>query len=121
MSAEGRRAYDAPPQVETLREMRLWHWKQARGASHVMDSRANRFERENARDNWNLHMRFVQLLNDFFPMGDTAERDAANEVVKASVQAVHAGAMRKRWHNAPTALDIMDAEIQDDIDSWRGG
>lgn len=66
---------DANPSA-TLREMRLWHWRQMlqhralaklgpRDVAAGFDESANR------------HMRFVQALNDAFPVEDTAERDEA--------------------------------------------
>jgi hypothetical protein len=62
-----------------LRELRLWHWQQA------MECRAKGKMAREARtpmpsfdDRANQHIKFVQTLNDFFPMGDNAERDAEN-------------------------------------------
>ena len=67
-------------QVARLRELRLWHWREA------MKQRARERRLESfivplpekvgqARELANFHIKQVQTLNDFFPMGDTAERD----------------------------------------------
>lgn len=75
-------ATDYNEQLDRLRELRLWHWRQALQCRNnaqtdrisdaplpvyqeLMDVHANR------------HIRFVQTLNDFFAMDDTAEADAA--------------------------------------------
>mgnify|MGYP003577262532 CR=1 FL=1 len=61
---------------EGLRALRLWHWRQClmnrTGAESITyDSPV--------KDTLNLHADFhlaqVQLLNEFFPVGDTAEGD----------------------------------------------
>jgi hypothetical protein len=76
--------------IEGLRELRLWHWSQV-----VMNRQlaASTWQKIQARDlpnepwirktaraydrNADTHLKFVQVLNDFFPVGDTAENDAA--------------------------------------------
>jgi len=57
-----------------LRVLRLWHWEKALQARREMD---DQFMVSNSRDAYNFHMAAVQTLNDFFSIGDTAERDAA--------------------------------------------
>lgn len=64
-----------------LRALRLWHWKQA------MDARQDTRDAERYRPyairifeaTVGFHIKAVQTLNDFFPVGDTAEDDAARE------------------------------------------
>lgn len=72
-------------QLELLRALRLHHWKGVLRNS----AKIRRAERqikagagaktfkilEVAKKQHALHMTFVQLLNDYFPIGDTAERD----------------------------------------------
>lgn len=54
-----------PEQLAGLRRLRLYHWQAGlRARSHGYDKSAN------------MHLRFVQTLNDFFEQDDTAERDA---------------------------------------------
>lgn len=66
-------------QFAALRMLRLWHWQQV-----VMRRRFANGERltQRYRDMENSaadqHLAFVQTLNNFFPAGDTAERDAAD-------------------------------------------
>lgn len=63
---------------DRLRELRKWHWLQvnikresARSARAMYyKTAALSFDLEA-----NMHMKFVQTLNDFFPEGDTAEKD----------------------------------------------
>lgn len=79
-----------PP--KTLRELRLWHWRKVvlhRERAIAAAEDTDRLEalhapkkfsrvRENAQHgvaNW--HLAAVQVLNDHFPVGDTAERDNA--------------------------------------------
>lgn len=59
-----------------LRQLRLWHWFERERWASV--ERAAWFERERRRAHElvTLHIRAVQSLNDFFPVGDTAEADA---------------------------------------------
>jgi len=44
-----------------LRQIRLHHWKEAAKQTEHHET----------------HMRYVQTLNEFFPMHETAERDSA--------------------------------------------
>lgn len=73
-----------------LRELRLWHWKL--GLKHRQlqyDLEALQATRKKSsslqdcvktyKDACNVHFTAVQTLNEFFPIGDTAERDAENE------------------------------------------
>lgn len=63
--------------LERVRAVRLWHWQQVREASLVLDLDIHGEPKRRAYEKRNLHMGFVQTLNDLFPLGDTAERDAA--------------------------------------------
>lgn len=82
--------------MDTLRSLRLWHWRKVlsfravalRHEAHSDDwekkhaPHKNRYGRTKARDahrNANRHLAAVQALNDCFPVGDTAEQDAARE------------------------------------------
>jgi len=73
-----------------LRELRLWHWKL--GLKHrQLQYDLETLQAENKKssslkgcittysDATNDHFTAVQTLNEFFPIGDTAERDAENE------------------------------------------
>jgi hypothetical protein len=58
-----------------LRELRLWHWKQVliwRDLAKYASSRHFADSYNKAADE---HIKFVQTLNDFFDVGDTAEKD----------------------------------------------
>lgn len=86
----------AEKSLSGLRQLRLWHWKKAlqnRASQGRHETYADEFEkahpgkvnrynrgiaRTHAR-NANFHLGAVQSLNDLFPMGDTAEQDAAKE------------------------------------------
>lgn len=78
----------------TLRELRLWHWRkvlayraaalteeaaaatwEAEHVGYACRYRRNRARNAHKRANW--HLGAVQVLNDHFPLGDTAEQDAA--------------------------------------------
>lgn len=72
-----------------LRKLRLWHWKQAmacRSSANQYadminegfgDAGANAMRCDDLNGRANEHLYHVQTLNDFFPIGDTAERDEA--------------------------------------------
>lgn len=57
---------EIPPEpkvdLEGLRALRLWHWQQYQAERRQMQAGT-------------FHLKQVQLLNDFFPIGDTAEGD----------------------------------------------
>lgn len=62
-----------------LRVLRLWHWQHVvRYQKHLNNPRTNRLKRREYHSLHTLHLGAVQALNEFFPIGDTAERDAAN-------------------------------------------
>lgn len=73
-------------QLAQLRALRLWHWQGVmyrRNAQRFYEDRAKSPNTPKAKENaeWqerqaNFHMKQVQLLNDFFPVGDTAEIDS---------------------------------------------
>ena len=52
-------------QLVALRELSLYHWRTALY-----------YRAQDLNESANFHIGFVQLLNDFFPVGDTAEQDA---------------------------------------------
>ena len=71
-----------------LRELRLWHWTAARDAratatslingsaymdGHSLSRMKGRAKQFN--DKADIHIRFVQALNDMFEIGETAEND----------------------------------------------
>lgn len=74
MAEEQRKANEDA--LRRLRELRVWHWRQLLRArmfqrSCASASLARQYDQEAA-----THLGFVQSLNDFFPMGDTAEADS---------------------------------------------
>lgn len=65
-------------QLAVLRAMRLYHWKRVLKLRRVAngcvpDTKPARYWHKLA----NTHMGYVQQLNCFFDLGDTAEHDAA--------------------------------------------
>lgn len=75
--------------LDEIRKLRLWHWLEVRKLSAMRDlaekkakatpsylkrlyhqRRVKKFQSE-----WAVHMGFVQQLNCFFSIGDTAEND----------------------------------------------
>lgn len=62
-----------------LRELRLWHWRQMGRARRRALDKLNTDPKSalgkalNKEANW--HLGAVQRLNEFFPIGDTAEAD----------------------------------------------
>lgn len=70
-----------------LRALRLWHWQQVieeRGTQRFGEKFAQAFQLEGSKEAIKLiedkiawHLSCVQTLNDFFPIGDTAEGDAS--------------------------------------------
>lgn len=75
----------SPTSLNRLRELRLWHWRQfiklgkwAHGhenASPQFNSPKRVQLAKTFREGSNFHIMQVQLLNDFFPIDDTAEKD----------------------------------------------
>ena len=73
-------------QAVNLRKLRLYHWKQfqkmdrwANGMENVGYPFESEFTTKRAisfREHATFHIQQVQALNDFFPIGDTAEQDA---------------------------------------------
>jgi len=69
-------------QISALRKLRLYHWKQflkmvrwAQGmenVGHPFDSEFTKNRAISYRNHATFHMQQVQVLNDFFPIGDTA-------------------------------------------------
>ncbi len=61
--------------IQDVRELRLWHW------SRVLAERLNEKTAIGItismifKERANFHLRQVQTLNMFFPVGDTAEKD----------------------------------------------
>lgn len=69
-------------QLELLRKIRLYHWNEALIEQTVAFSFSRRSNLDEAKAGQArvlsaAHFRHVQALNEFFPIGDTAERDAA--------------------------------------------
>lgn len=64
-----------------IRELRLWHWQRALENRNWADNyrlsstytACAKYNDEQA----NRHIKYVQYLNDFFPVGDNAEDDNA--------------------------------------------
>lgn len=65
--------------VEGLRNLRLYHWQAVlRLRRYAKDCEARRSDADHYNKRAVFHLTQVQLLNDFFPIGDTAERDNEN-------------------------------------------
>lgn len=78
-------------QAAQLRKLRLWHWlemlkavKEYEESDYAADrhmqgnpgfSEKLRADARSARAKRAIHLGAVQVLNDFFPMGETAEKD----------------------------------------------
>lgn len=61
-----------------LRALRLWHWQGVlynRKLANYYANIRNAAATESRQKKANFHLSQVQLLNDFFQMGDTAEND----------------------------------------------
>lgn len=86
------RLCDVLAAMDALRALRLWHWRKAKKARQQADAARRRgkacaaqgFNNYSARlveqaikkdDEANQHIKFVQTLNEFFPLGDYAEYD----------------------------------------------
>jgi hypothetical protein len=70
---------------ERLRALRLWHWREAlKWRDSARRIGLELYEHEKKTDGRytyqnglaDQHIKFVQTLNDFFPVGDNAESDA---------------------------------------------
>lgn len=87
-------AFDANT-LPKLRALRLWHWRKALGTRKACRVAIRRADAAKDAGNDRLHMRLmgsarlldseanghisaVQTLNEFFNVGDTAEKDAKN-------------------------------------------
>ena len=65
--------------VEGLRALRLYHWQTVlRLRSYAADADMRKSDSEHYNKRANFHMTQVQLLNDFFPVGDDVTKDADN-------------------------------------------
>lgn len=72
---------------DRVRELRLWHWRlalQHRAAERELEALAEQRKSgslkssiKTYRDAANVHFSAVQTLNEFFGIGDTAEKDEA--------------------------------------------
>lgn len=76
--------------LDGLRAIRLHHWRKVENTRHMqnmLDANITKggtqkqlelwiVQRRRMSADWKLHMGYVQTLNDFFDIGDTAERDA---------------------------------------------
>lgn len=63
--------------LSEVRDLRLWHWQELLKCRKVQAGAANTALWHNYEKLVSHHMRAVQTLNSFFPVGDTAERDHA--------------------------------------------
>lgn len=69
--------------LEGLRALRLYHWQVAlRLRAYAADADMRKSDSEHYNKRANFHLTQVQLLNDFFPIGDTAEHDNAVQTVR---------------------------------------
>lgn len=59
-----------------LRALRLWHWRSMVKARELAQRTPSGGMSERYSKEADTHLAFVQTLNDHFPQGDTAERDA---------------------------------------------
>lgn len=67
-------------QRNKLRALRLWHWNKIlehRRYATRLSSVERHYMAQIADDLADEHLGFVQTLNGFFPIDDTAEKDAA--------------------------------------------
>ena len=74
---------DEDPKLHALRELRLWHWLEAMAQNvvcdvvfHAPDSLLTKAFLVESQASKNFHLHAVQHLNEWFPVGDTAEQDA---------------------------------------------
>lgn len=75
----------SPAMLDRLRALRLWHWRMAmrhRALQHEVEAilvTTNSSSLKSAvktyADAASVHLHAVQTLNEFFPIGDTAEAD----------------------------------------------
>lgn len=77
-----RKTAAALAQMERLRPIRLHHWREylhecRREKAYTSFKAPKHAEAAHARATFHMHA--VQTLNDFFPIGDTAERDSEKE------------------------------------------
>lgn len=62
--------------IDGVRHLRLWHWRQAMKQRAYEQSREDPVVKMRAEKKISFHLKQVVLLNDFFPInGDTAEKD----------------------------------------------
>lgn len=65
--------------VAGLRALRLYHWQAVLNLrSYAADADMRKSDSKHYNKRADFHLTQVQLLNDFFPIGDTAERDNDN-------------------------------------------
>lgn len=70
-----------PEIVIELRRLRLWHWRKAMEVRKLLERQRATLSAEVIKGRTATiytHIGFVQTLNVFFDIGDTAERDAAS-------------------------------------------
>lgn len=63
--------------LQRLREARLWHWKQVLSQRKMAEEWNNSILAAAFNTLANFHLGHVQTLNEFFEIGDTAEKDAS--------------------------------------------
>lgn len=62
--------------MQKLRELRLWHRNQAMYYRSLANHIRPGIMSQNHIASSNEHIKFVQTLNNFFPVDDTADKDA---------------------------------------------
>jgi len=62
--------------LDGVRHLRLYHWREAMKLRAYEQSKEDPRIKMRAERKIGFHLKQVVLLNDFFPMGDTAEQDA---------------------------------------------
>lgn len=63
--------------MDGLRNLRLTHWLHAVKLAQEIPHTKTQETRDKMKRQQGHHMRAVQILNDLFPIGDTAEQEAA--------------------------------------------
>ncbi len=74
--------------IEDIRELRLFLWEECmfnRQTARIMRERNLVDSALTIDAHADKYIRHIQVLNDFFPLGDTAEQDAVNARAKRPV------------------------------------
>lgn len=67
------------PDLRSLRSLRLYHWRQVMRLAALRTAPQTKAGATLRNEQYDMHMKAVQSLNELFPSADTAERDAALE------------------------------------------